>query len=165
MSDTITLNKATGSQSVVCSAPSGLSISTNVNTAPISFNCQSASGTFNNVLQLSANANPRVFMNITEARITDTGNTGYKTSIFNTGGSTIIQNNSTAGTGGITLDVASSAGNGAITLKTKDGTPSTTTGLILTGSALTSSTAGGSAGQYLCITIGTTLYKIALLNA
>ena len=166
MSDTITLNKASGSQSVVCSAPSGLSFSTNVNTAPINFNCQSSSGTFNNVLQVIANNNPRAIMNVNETRLIDSTTNTYKTGIFNTGGSTLIQNTSTAGLGGIILDAtASTAGNGAITLKTKDGTPSTTTGLILTGTALTASTAGASSGQYLSLTINGTQYKIALLNA
>ena len=166
MSDTITLNKATGSQSVVCSAPSGLSISTNVNGAPINFNCQSSSGTFNNVLQVIANNNPRVQMYVSDAKVYDRTNNSYITSISNPGGSTLIQNLSGAGTGGIILDsTTSTAGAGAITLKTKDGTPSTTTGLILTGTALTASTAGASSGQYLSLTINGTQYKIALLNA
>ena len=38
-------------------------------------------------------------------------------------------------------------------------------GLISTGNTLTAATAGGSAGQHLCLTINGTVYKIALLNA
>jgi hypothetical protein len=164
MSDTIALNKASGSQSVVCSAPSGLAFSTNVNQAPITFSCQSSNGTFNNVLQIIANANPRVSMNVADARIIDRTNSTYITQISNPSGSTLISNTSTAGNGGITLDASTStAGNGAITLTTKNGTASATTGLILNGDTLTSSTAGAHGGLHLRLTINGVQYKIALL--
>jgi hypothetical protein len=165
MSDTITLNKASGAQSIVCSAPSGLTIQTTTNSAPINFSCQSTSGVHSNVLQIISNLNPRVFMYVSDARIIDRANNSYITQISNPSGSTTIQNNSSAGTGGIILDASTStAGAGAITLNTKNGSPSATTGLILNGTALTSATQGSNSGQHLCLTINGTQYRIALHN-
>jgi hypothetical protein len=164
MSDTITLNKASGTQSIVCSAPTALNIQTTTNGAPINFSCQSTSGTFNGVLQVIANNNPRVQMYVNDTKVIDRNNNNYMTAISNPTGSTLIQNLSSAGNGGVIIDSSTStAGAGAITLNTKNGSPSTTTGLILNGTALTSGTAGAHGGQHLCLTINGTLYKIALL--
>jgi hypothetical protein len=67
-------------------------------------------------------------------------------------------------TGNILLTGTLSSGAGSIELKTKDATAGSGTGLILTGNTLLSGSAGGHFGQHLCLTIGGTVYKIALLN-
>jgi len=77
-----------------------------------------------------------------------------------------MRSTASTGLGGVILDASTStSGAGAITLNTKNGSPSTTTGLILNGTALTSGTAGSNSGQHLCLTINGVLYKIALLSA
>jgi hypothetical protein len=165
MSDTITLNKATGSQSVVCSAPSGLAFSTNVNTAPITFSCQSSSGTYNNILQIQASNNPRVNMNITDLILADKTSSTQNGTISIPSAGLTIKSTATSGAGGIILDSSTSTtGGGAITLTTKNGTASATTGLILNGDTLTAVSAGASAGLHLRLTINGIQYKIALLN-
>jgi hypothetical protein len=74
-------------------------------------------------------------------------------------------NNIRTTTGSLAINTASSATAGAVlTLATKDGTPGSGAGLALTGDTLLSGSAGGSSGQHLCLTIGGTVYKIALLN-
>jgi len=82
------------------------------------------------------------------------------------GGSDANSTIKTSGTGSVNLniDATSSAGTGAIALKTKNGTPGSGGGLLLTGDTLLSGSAGGSSGQHLCLTIGGTVYKIALLT-
>ena len=166
MSGDITLNEASGQQTITCSAPSGLNISTNVNQAPISFTAQSSSGTYTDILQISANNNPRVIIKSTEAQFLSYTTPAQAGMIVNNSSGINLRCTASTGSGGVILDATTStAGAGAITLRTKDGTPSTTTGLILTGTALTASTAGVSASQYLCLTINGTQYKIALLNA
>jgi hypothetical protein len=75
-------------------------------------------------------------------------------------------NNIRTTTGNLAINVASSATAGAVlTLATKDGTPGSGLGLALTGDTLLDASAGGSSGQHLCLSIGGTVYKIALLNA
>jgi hypothetical protein len=64
----------------------------------------------------------------------------------------------------INIDASTSSGAGIINLTTKAGTAGSGAGLTLTGNTLTASTVGASAGQYLCLTINGTVYKIALLN-
>ena len=66
--------------------------------------------------------------------------------------------------GNISISATSSTGAGTLTLATKDGTPGSGAGLLLTGDTLLSSTAGGNAGNFLCLTIGGTAYKLRLLN-
>jgi hypothetical protein len=73
-------------------------------------------------------------------------------------------NNITTSTGNMTIDTASSSGTGTLTLATKDGTPGSGAGLLLTGDTLLSGSAGGNSGQHLCLTIGGTVYKIKLEN-
>jgi hypothetical protein len=163
MSDTITLNKASGQQEINCSAPTGLKIATTANTAPISFSVQSSGGVYGDILSIQANSNPRVTMNVTEFQLR--GSTGQNSTLAMGSTGLNIRNVASVGSGGIILDTTGATGAGAITLKTKDGTPGITTGLLLTGSALTSATAGSSSGQHLCLTINGVLYKIALLNA
>lgn len=161
----MTLNGAS-TQTISCSAPTALNIRTTTNSVPINFNCQSSGGTYTEVLKVLADNNPRLITKASEIRFTDNTNSAHQSSIININGTATFRNVSTAGSGSITLDASTStAGAGAITLTTKNGAPSTTTGLILTGTALTATTAGGSAGQHLCLTINGTLYKIALLNA
>ena len=165
MSNTITLNKASGQQEMTCSAPSGLKIATTTNTAPITFSCQSSSGTFNNVLQIQANINPRVSMNITELTLADRASATQIGTISIPSAGLTIKSTASSGAGGIILDSSTStSGGGAIILNTKNGTASATTGLILNGDTLTSATAGGSSGQHLRLTINGIQYKIALLN-
>ena len=74
-------------------------------------------------------------------------------------------NSIVSSTGNITIDASSSSGTGAINLTTKNGTAGSGAGLVLTGNTLTASTAGGSSGLHLCLTINGTVYKIPLLNA
>jgi hypothetical protein len=83
------------------------------------------------------------------------------------GGSDANNTIKTSGTGSVNLnlDATGSVGAGAIALKTKNGTPGSGGGLLLTGDTLLSATAGGNSGQHLCLTIGGTVYKIQLLNA
>lgn len=168
MTGDITLNKASGAQAMLCSAPSGLSIRETANSQPINFSVRNSTTEYPNVLQLIADPNPRAIITGAELKIVNAFNTSQQTN-FNMsgiGGTMLINNTSSSGAGGIVIDANNaSVTNGAITLTTKNGTPSTTTGLILTGTALQSSTAGGSAGTHLCITLNGTLYKIALLNA
>jgi hypothetical protein len=144
-----------------------LNIRTIKNGATIHFGVQSTTGTeFPTVIQLIASPKPTVFMNANETQIVDSTNSNHKTLMHSQSGQTTIKNTSTTGTGGIILDTSTSSGVGAITLATKNGSPSTTTGLLLTGTALTATTAGASVPNlYLCVTINGTLYKIALLNA
>ena len=66
--------------------------------------------------------------------------------------------------GSMTIDTSGSSGTGSLTLATKDGTAGSGAGLLLTGNTLLSGSAGGNSGQHLCLTIGGTAYKIALLN-
>ena len=74
-------------------------------------------------------------------------------------------NNIRTTTGDMAINVASSSTAGAVlTLATKDATAGSGAGLALTGNTLLSPTSGGNAGQHLCLTIGGTVYKIALLN-
>lgn len=74
-------------------------------------------------------------------------------------------NNIRTTTGSLAINTASSVTAGAVlTLATKDATPGSGAGLSLTGDTLLSGSAGGSSGQHLCLTIGGTVYKIALLN-
>jgi hypothetical protein len=69
-------------------------------------------------------------------------------------------------TGNLTLSATTSSTAGAtLTLATKDNVAGSGAGLVLTGNTLTSASAGVSSGQYLCLTIGSVVYKIALLNA
>ena len=69
-------------------------------------------------------------------------------------------------TGNMTIDTNASATAGStLTLATKDATIGSGAGLVLTGNTLLNASAGGSSGQHLCLTIGGTVYKIALLNA
>jgi hypothetical protein len=170
MTGDITLNKASGVQTMLCSAPSGLNIRETANSQPINFSVRNSTTEYPNVLQLIADPNPRAIITGAELKIINAFNTTQQTN-FNmsgVGGTMLINNTSSTGLGGIIIDANSSTSGtatGAITLTTKNGTPSTTTGLILTGTALQSATAGGSAGTHLCITLNGTLYKIALLNA
>jgi hypothetical protein len=167
MTGDITLNKSSGTQNINCSAPAGLELKTNAFSQPVAFTTQSSSGVYGSTMAIQANNNPRAQYYVKEFSLVDNTNNAYKSTVsFSAGGDSIIANTSTAGNGNIEFKTdASTAGAGAITLRTKDGTPSTTTGLIMNGTALQSSTAGGSSGSHLCITLNGTLYKIALLNA
>ena len=166
MSGDITLNEASGQQTITCSAPSGLNFSTTTNGAPISFTTQSSAGVNTDVLKIQSAQAPRVTMNVTDVVFQDKTSPSQQCTITISSNGTNIKSTASSGLGGVIIDSSTStAGAGAITLKTKDGTPSTTTGLILSGTALTASTAGVSASQYLCLTINGTQYKIALLNA
>ena len=64
----------------------------------------------------------------------------------------------------IDTNVSSTAG-ATLTLATKDNVPGSGAGLVLTGNTLLNASAGIFSGQHLCLTIGGTVYKIALLNA
>jgi len=65
----------------------------------------------------------------------------------------------------LAINTASSTTAGAtLTLATKDNSAGSGLGLALTGNTLLSATSTGSSGQHLCLTIGGTVYKIALLN-
>ena len=69
-------------------------------------------------------------------------------------------------TGSMSIDTnASSTAGATLTLATKDNVAGSGAGLVLTGNTLLNASAGGSAGTHLCLTIGGTVYKIALLNA
>jgi len=69
-------------------------------------------------------------------------------------------------TGSLSIDTNSSTTAGAVlTLATKDATAGSGLGLALTGNTLLSGSAGGNSGQHLCLSIGGTVFKIALLNA
>ena len=67
-------------------------------------------------------------------------------------------------TGNLNLSASGSTGTGSISLTTKNGVAGSGGGLLLTGNTLLSGSSGGSSGQHLCLTIGGTVYKIALLN-
>ncbi len=62
-------------------------------------------------------------------------------------------------------NASSSLAGSTLTINTKDNVPGSGAGLVLTGNTLLNASAGGSSGQHLCLTIGGTVYKIALLNA
>ena len=69
-----------------------------------------------------------------------------------------------ASTGSLSVGTSSSITAGAtLTLATKNNVAGSGAGLALTGNTLTAVTAGGSAGQHLCLTINGVVYKIALL--
>ena len=69
-------------------------------------------------------------------------------------------------TGSMSIDTnASSTAGATLTLATKDNVAGSGAGLVLTGNTLLNVSAGGSASTHLCLTIGGTVYKIALLNA
>ena len=69
-------------------------------------------------------------------------------------------------TGSLSVGCSTSSTAGAtLTLATKDNVAGSGAGLVLTGNTLLNATAGGNSGQHLCLTIGGTVYKIALLNA
>jgi hypothetical protein len=76
----------------------------------------------------------------------------------------IGQSNSNVSVFGNVLGIGQSNSNvsvsGLITLTTRDGSEGS--GLILTGNSLLSANAGGSSGMHLCLTIGSTIYKIKL---
>jgi hypothetical protein len=110
-------------------------------------------GAYTNFIQLNANDVPVGEVNI------------FRPIDF-IGGSDANATVKVSGTGSVNLnlDATSSAGTGAIALKTKNGTPGSGGGLLLTGDTLLSGSAGGASGQHLCLTIGGTVYKIALLN-
>ena len=111
-------------------------------------------GTYTNFIQLNANDTPIGEVNI------------FRPLDF-IGGSDANSTIKTSGTGSVNLniDTTGSAGTGAIALKTKNGVAGSGGGLLLTGNTLLSASAGGNSGQHLCLTIGGTVYKIALLNA
>jgi hypothetical protein len=67
--------------------------------------------------------------------------------------------------GNMTIGNASSVAGSVLTLATRDNVAGSGAGLVLTGNTLLNATAGGNSGQHLCLTIGGTVYKIALLNA
>jgi hypothetical protein len=108
-------------------------------------------GSYANFLQLNANDAPIGEVNI------------FRPLDF-IGGSDANSTIKTSGTGSVNLnlDATSSAGTGAIALKTKNGTPGSGGGLLLTGDTLLSPTSGGNSGQHLCLTIGGVVYKIRL---
>jgi hypothetical protein len=110
-------------------------------------------GSYANFIQLNANDTP-------------IGEVNMLRPLDFIGGSDANSTIKTSGTGSVNLniDATSSAGTGAIALKTKNGTPGSGGGLLLTGDTLLSATAGGNSGQHLCLTIGGTVYKIQLLN-
>jgi hypothetical protein len=83
----------------------------------------------------------------------------------------MVGNNIRTTTGSMAINVASSATAGAVlTLATKNNVLGSGAGLALTGNTLTSTTAGGSSGDYLCLTLpnptggAPKVYKIALLE-
>ena len=165
--NTITLNKATaGAQTISCSAPDGLTIRTTTNSAAINFGAQSTSGVYTNILRVSANTNPRVIMNIFEVQINDKTNSSQSATLNVDSSGFRMSSTASSGAGGVLLDASqSTSGAGAITLITKNGTPSNTTGLILSGTALTTgTTAIPSDPRYMCVTINGTLYKLVLFN-
>jgi hypothetical protein len=110
-------------------------------------------GAFTNFIQLNANDTP-------------IGEVNFTRPLDFIGGSDANATIKVSGTGSVNLnlDATVSAGAGAIALKTKDGTAGSGAGLVLTGNTLLNATAGGNSGQHLCLTIGGTVYKIALLN-
>ena len=111
-------------------------------------------GGFANFIQLNANDTPIGEVNFTRP-LDFIGGSDANSTIKNSG----------TGSVNLNIDATSSAGTGAIALKTKNGTPGSGGGLLLTGDTLLSATAGGNSGQHLCLTIGGTVYKIQLLNA
>lgn len=111
-------------------------------------------GGFANFIQLNANDAPIGEVNFTRPLDFIGGSDANAT--IKVGG---------AGSVNLNLDTTTSVGTGAIALKTKDGTAGSGGGLLLTGNTLLSASAGGNSGQHLCLTIGGTVYKIALLNA
>ena len=110
-------------------------------------------GSYTNFIQLNANDAPIGEVNV------------FRPIDF-IGGSDANNTIKTSGTGSVNLnlDATGSVGAGAIALKTKNGTPGSGGGLLLTGDTLLSPTSGGSAGQHLCLTIGGVVYKIKLEN-
>jgi hypothetical protein len=74
-------------------------------------------------------------------------------------------NAGTTSSGNMTIGNASSVAGSVLTLATRDNVAGSGAGLVLTGNTLLNATAGGNSGQHLCLTIGGTVYKIALLNA
>jgi len=70
---------------------------------------------------------------------------------------------STSGSLSVGCSTSSTAG-AVLTLATKDNAAGSGAGLALTGNTLLSGSAGGNSGQHLCLTIGGSVYKIALLN-
>jgi hypothetical protein len=66
--------------------------------------------------------------------------------------------------GSMTIDTSPSSVGAVLTLSTKDNVAGSGLGLALTGNTLLSASAGGNSGQHLCLSIGGTVYKIALLN-
>ena len=111
-------------------------------------------GGFANFIQLNANDTP-------------IGEVNFTRPLDFIGGSDANSTIKTSGTGSVNLnlDATTSAGTGAIALKTKNGVAGSGGGLLLTGNTLLSPTAGGSSGQHLALTIGGVVYKIALLSA
>jgi hypothetical protein len=112
----------------------------------IEFGCF-VNGAFTNMLQLNGNDVPSGEVNVLKP-LDLTGN-ALKTS-----------------TGSMSIDTSASSTAGAtLTLATKDNVAGSGAGLVLTGNTLLNASAGGNSGQHLCLTIGGTVYKIALLNA
>ena len=72
--------------------------------------------------------------------------------------------------GNLTMNATLSTGTGQVQIQTKPGTLGSGAGLFISGNTMTSTTAGGSSGHHMCITLPdpTTglprVYKIALLN-
>jgi len=110
-------------------------------------------GGFANFIQLNANDTPIGEVNFTRP-LDFIGGSDANSTIKVSG----------AGSVNLNLDTTNSAGAGAIVLNTKTGTAGSGAGLNLKGNTLTDVSAGGSAGQYLCLTINSVVYKIALLN-
>jgi hypothetical protein len=67
--------------------------------------------------------------------------------------------------GNLSITTATSIPGAVLTLATKDNAAGSGDGLALTGNTLLSNLAGASSGKFLALTIGGTVYKIALLNA
>jgi hypothetical protein len=112
----------------------------------IEFGCF-VNGAFTTMLQLNGNDVPSGEVNVLKP-LDLTGN-ALKTS-----------------TGSMSIDTSASSTAGAtLTLATKDNVAGSGAGLVLTGNTLLNASAGGNSGQHLCLTIGGTVYKIALLNA
>jgi hypothetical protein len=69
------------------------------------------------------------------------------------------------GSNGVILGATNTATNLPTTINTGNNVAGSGAGLLLNGNTLTNASAGGSAGQHLCLTINGVVYKIALLNA
>jgi hypothetical protein len=75
-------------------------------------------------------------------------------------------NNIKTSNGNLSITTATSSLAGAVlTLDTKDNVAGSGAGLALTGNTLLTNTAGLFSSNYLALTIGGTVYKIALLDA